>query len=186
MTESNRADIIPISYIWSNSLQSHITCRRYACTQERVSWHRRQGRFMLSQIINPTFCRTGQADLSLWQSYHKSNIYQWFGFTRHKRSSGKLSMYLLTASHGRTQTISSVVLSNANAALSALTALRLGQFSNTAKLKEDEISNDTLALKCTITQSAPGQMWVIVFPALTLPGFSSVCYWCPGSFSITD
>lgn len=141
---------------------------------------------MLSQVIKPTFCRTGQADLSLWQSYHKSNIYQWFCFTCHKRSSGKLSMYLLTASHGHTQTISSVVLSNANAALSVLTALRLGQFSNTAKLKEDEISSGTLLLKCTITQSAPGQMWVIVFPALTLPGVCSVCYWCPGSFSITD
>lgn len=29
---------------------------------------------MLSQTVNRAFCRTGQAALSLWQSYHKSNI----------------------------------------------------------------------------------------------------------------
>lgn len=36
--ESNRADIIPIPYVWNNSLEPHITCRRWACTQERGNW----------------------------------------------------------------------------------------------------------------------------------------------------
>lgn len=51
-----------------------------------------------------------------------------------KRS--KLSMYLSTASRGYTQTTSSAVLSNVNAVSSVLTALRMVQFSNTARFKE--------------------------------------------------
>lgn len=84
---------------------------------------------MLSQVIDPNLLqnRTGRskpvAELS-----KKAIFINDFSFTRHESSSGKLSMYLLTASHGYTQTVSSVVSGNANAVLSVLAALRLVQF----------------------------------------------------------
>lgn len=61
------------------------------------------------------------------------------------------------------------------------------------KLKEEEISNGTLFVGSALQLSAPrwrfrlpGQMCVIVFPALTLPRVSTACYRCLGSFSISD
>lgn len=95
--------------------------------------------------------------------FHKSQEKQW-----------QIFMYLLTASHGYPQTITSV-MSNASAELSVLTALCWEQISKhryfiyqrTIKLKEEETSNGSLLLKCTKAPrwwfGLPGQMCVWLF-----------------------